>query len=89
VSQKPLSTLAYCDDCHSSHLGAPCGMSFVERLRTTQIHGSATPSKDKKDYWDDNGLKEIFGLDRNERRAQMADATGGRGYTTISDLDGE
>jgi hypothetical protein len=80
-------SLSHCPDCGSTHLAAPCGMSFVQRLRTTQIHGSVTPTKDKKDYWPDDGLKEIFGMDRNERRADMADATQGRGYTTIDEVE--
>lgn len=87
MTQKLLHTLALCEDCGSEHLHAPCGMTFAQRLRTTQIHGSCTPTRDRVDYFDDTGLKEIFGLDRHERRAQMADATQGRGYTTVADLD--
>jgi hypothetical protein len=62
-------------------------MTFMERMKTTVIHGSVLASRTKVDMWDDEGLTEIFGMDRNERRADMADATQGRGYTTINDLD--
>lgn len=85
----PHSTLGFCRDCRSEHLRPGCGMTFVQRLRTTQIHGSVTPTREKRDNWDDEGLKDIFGLDRNERREQMAEATKGRGYTTVKDLDGD
>lgn len=83
----PHLTLGLCADCGSEHLRPGCGMTFAQRLRTTQIHGSATPTRNRDNYWDDEGLKEIFGADRKEREQQMADATQGRGYTTTKDLN--
>lgn len=79
--------LRYCPDCKTEHLNAPCGLTYVQRLRSAQIHGSVTPTKDKQNYYEDEALKDVFGADRNERRQDMADATNGRGYTTVSDLD--
>lgn len=61
-------------------------MTFAQRLRTTQIHGSATPSRERQNYYDDTGLTEIFGADRKTRIEQMDHATEGRGYTTVDDL---
>lgn len=83
----PHLTLGPCADCGSEHLRPGCGLTFAQRLRTTQIHGSATPTRAKQNYYCDEGLTEIFGADRKEREAQMADATQGRGFTTTEDLN--
>ena len=79
----------FCSDCSSSHIGlVPCGAkSFRERLLSAQIHGSVTPSRDKRDYWNDDGLEEITGQTKAERREQTLEATSGRGYTTDRDLE--
>lgn len=76
----------YCDDCKSEHLGPPCGLSFAQRLRSVQLHGSATPSREKKNYFSDEGLKDIFGKDRKEREEELLDETGGRRFVEEPDI---
>lgn len=67
-----------CPDCDSSHLGPACGMTYVERLRTTRIDSSATPSRNFTGY-DDDVLTESFGYDKKERKELMMEDTKGFG----------
>lgn len=69
--------LTECPDCSDVHLGRCGGLSFVERLRTTQIHGDALPTKTKRKYWDQSALDDQFGDDAAER---VLDQTEGRGF---------
>ena len=89
ISVRSPEGIRHCEGCKGEHVGPRCpeGTSYIQRLRSAQIHGSVTPSKEKKNYYEDEGLKDIFGGDRKERREDMLDATDGRGYTTIQDLD--
>lgn len=68
--------------CGSSHMGPECpeGTTFRSRLRTMTIDPRALPNKDKKLYWDDEPMKDVFGLDRNERKEDLMEQTGGHGF---------
>lgn len=69
-----------CSDCGSQHMGPACGGSFTARLRSMTIDPRALPNKDKKLYWDDEPMKDVFGLDRNERKEDLMEQTGGHGF---------
>ena len=40
----------------------------------------ALPTKDKTNYFDDEVLKDVWGLDKNERKEQLMEDTGGHGF---------
>lgn len=70
-----------CEDCGSSHIGVvPCGMTYLERMRSTSLDGSVTESRTKTKYWDDGPLQNVWGLNAKEREEQMMDDTHGLGY---------
>ena len=52
-------------------------MTFAQRLRTAQIHPDATPSREKRNYFDRSALNDQFGEEATERSLEL---TGGRGY---------
>ena len=59
---KFLDKLPWCPDCESSHIGEnPCGMTYMERLRSTQLSPSVTPTKSLRKYWDTEALTDQFG----------------------------
>lgn len=67
-------------DCHcgSTHMGRECppGFTFADRLRSAQLHPDATPSREKRRYWDQQALDAQFGPDAKEH---VMEATQGRG----------
>lgn len=40
----------------------------------------ALPHKNKTHYFDDEVLKDVWGLDKHERKEQLMEETGGHGY---------
>lgn len=75
TSNLPLTT---CPDCSRVHLGRCGGLSYAQRLRTTQIHNDALPTREKKRYWDQSALDDQFGEDAKERTMEL---TEGRGFS--------
>lgn len=73
--------LRFCDSCGTEHIGVvPCGMTFRERLCTTRLDGSVTETRNKRNYYEDESYKELFGgYDRKERREKLMDDTHGYG----------
>lgn len=69
--------MTYCDDCKSEHLGAPCGMSWIDRMRTVQIDKAALETAEKHSYYDSEPVNELFGEDS---QLQMEEETRGLGY---------
>lgn len=74
--------IRHCDGCGGEHLGLRCepGTKYVDRLRSTQLDGSVTPTQNKRNYYSDDGLTEVFGLNAKERKEQMMEQTGGHGF---------
>jgi hypothetical protein len=68
-----------CEDCGTEHLGDRCGLTFLERMRSVKVHESVTASRTKRDYFDDEPLREVFGDDKADRREKFLDETQGRG----------
>lgn len=78
------STLAACPDCNSTHMApVPCGLSYMQRLRSSQLHPDATPSREKRKYWDQEALDNQFGEDAREH---SLDITKGRGLNEQASL---
>lgn len=64
----------------------PCG-GYLARLRSQRLDASVTPNKTKKNYYDDEPLKEMFnGMDRSERTEQYMEETKGLGAITHEDV---
>lgn len=79
-----------CPDCESSHIGiVPCGRTFVQRLRSVRLDPSATPTRDRVAYYDDEDMKDLFGYDRKERRELYMDDTKGMGSLVGDDYTPE
>jgi hypothetical protein len=75
------ATPRYCPDCGSSHLQAPCGMTFRERLRTVSIDPRATPVKTEMRsqggrYYDSDAVSRVFGEDSREELLEHTDGLG-------------
>lgn len=70
--------LRECGDCGSSHLGAPCGLSYAKRLASQSADTLWMPAKNngRKNYYDSDSLKELFPEDAKE---EMMEVTKGRG----------
>ena len=80
------TTLAHCDDCGSEHLApVPCGMTFIQRLRSVNLDGSVTETREKRRYWSSEGMNEMFGNTEAERREELMEDTKGIGY--VDDLN--
>lgn len=72
--------LRACSDCGSSHMGrVPCGLSYMQRLGSTQ-RTIGWMDRDKTNWFDDEPLKEVWGLDKNERKEDLMEQTGGHGF---------
>lgn len=67
----------FCFDCGSKHLGALCGMSFAQRMRTVQVSKENFVTAEKKNYYDRASVAATFGEDSEQR---MLDDTKGLGY---------
>lgn len=75
--------MTYCDDCKSEHLGAPCGMSWIDRMRSVRIDGGVLETRTKRNYYDREPVHGMFGDTAQE---QMEKETDGLGYArTASD----
>lgn len=89
--QRELHSLAHCDDCGSVHLGAPCGLSWAQRMRSVKIDPSWMPFKREsgslKNYYDDTETTQLFGFDRKERKEKFMDDTKGYGALTKDSSD--
>lgn len=75
--------LRTCPDCGSEHMGRPCGMTAVARMRTVQLDGSWMPAKSKHNYYDTEMLDDLLGEDRHER---MMEETKGVGPISEAEL---
>ena len=69
--------MTYCDDCGSEHLGPRCGMTFAQRMRTVQLDRASLETRTKVNYYDREGVSDVFGADSKE---QMTEETNGLGY---------
>lgn len=68
-----------CSSCGSFHLGVvPCGMTWIERMKTITVHPAATPTKTagSKTYYDPDPIKAAFGDDTREKLLDDTDGTG-------------
>lgn len=63
-------------------VGCACGIPLVEKLRSLQVHPNATPSREKRKYWDRSALADTFGDDATERSLET---TKGRGFNSPQD----
>lgn len=80
------ATPRYCEDCKTDHIGeVPCGMTWLERMRSTRTDEAVLESRTRKDYFDDEPLKDVFGSDRKERTEEMMEETKGVGAVHSSD----
>lgn len=89
VTCKGPTEIRLCPDCDHEHIGPPCGTAnFAERLRSVKTDTSwmpakqvdrADPEKSGKSYYDDETFKDMWGLDRKERKEMMLDETKGFG----------
>jgi hypothetical protein len=72
--------MANCSTCgHAAH-ACVCNMSYAARLRSLTLGVSATPSRSRVRYYDDEPLKDMFGgMDRRERKARYMEDTAGLG----------
>lgn len=76
------ATPKFCPDCKSEHIGeVPCGMSWLERVRSTQVDGQVNDSRTKKKYWDQEAVSASFGEDARDK---VMEDTQGRGYDGVS-----
>ena len=76
----------YCSDCETEHIGqVPCGMTWLQRMRSTVLDTEATPSRSRRDYFDDEPLKGIFGADKRERKEEVMEETKGIGALSRRD----
>lgn len=67
----------YCLSCDSHHMApVPCGLSFRDRIRSISIDPGSLETKDKRNYYDREAVKEVFGEDSRER---MLEETRGLG----------
>lgn len=83
----PLMPVLHCDDCGSTHLGAPCGMTFAQRMRSVRLDYSWMPAKDLNNYYDEELVTDLFGgKDAGERHEQMMEETEGRGFIEGRDI---
>lgn len=74
--------MKHCESCGSTHAGAvPCGLSFAERMRTTQVHQSVRESTTPHARYDEDAIEEQFGAPRKERQEEFQ--AGSRGFGTI------
>jgi hypothetical protein len=76
-----------CQSCGSFHLGVkPCGLTWLQRMKSVTIHPAATPTKmaGSKTYYDPEPIREVFGDDAQER---VLDDTDGFG-TAVRGPDG-
>lgn len=92
--QRELHTLAPCSDCGSVHLGAPCGMTWAQRIGTVKPATEWMPAKqesrakgESKTWYDDEETKQLFGYDRKERKEKFMDDTKGYGALTKDSSD--
>lgn len=73
-----------CTSCGSEHIGLnPCGLTFVERLRSQTLDPSWMPTKQLKNYYDQEAIDADFGADAEEL---MMDETEGVGAYTREDM---
>jgi hypothetical protein len=76
-----------CSSCGSEHLPpVPCGLSFIERLRSTQVHGSVLASRTEHSRYDHEAIDMEFGKTAKERKAEFYEDT--RGLGVMKDVPG-
>jgi hypothetical protein len=77
--------MTICLDCGSEHLGARCGMTFGERIRTVQLDQMSLPARQKASttYYDRSSLDEALGPDRREKMLEVTKGLG-PGYEDAS-----
>lgn len=63
--------IASCSSCGSEHLPpVPCGLSFIDRLRSVQVNERNFDTAERHNYYDRSALDEAFGPDRREKMLQ-------------------
>lgn len=76
-----------CQSCGSEHLPpVPCGMTFVERLRSVQVHGSVLESRSASRRFDTESVDDQFGGTAKERKDEFYADT--RGLGNIKHVEG-
>lgn len=55
-------------------VGCACGLSFQDKA--IQLHPNATPSREKRKYWDQEALTQTFGDDARDRAMEMTNGKG-------------
>lgn len=74
-----------CSSCGSEHMGlVPCGMTFMQRMRTVQVDYAAMETRDLKNYYDAAAVETSF----PGATEKMYDDTDGIGYVNQAD-DGD
>lgn len=90
------TSLSYCPDCDSKHLGSRCGMNYLQRLRSCRISSEWMPAKNRdrqigkahggKDYYDDEGVKQMFGQSGKDNYEELMEDTQGVGVVAPDEL---
>lgn len=78
-----------CKSCGSQHMGGDCGMTMRQRLRTVRLDKGWMPYRGENldNYFDDEPLKDIFGMDHKEREAELMDETQGVGTCSAEEFE--
>ena len=72
----------YCESCGSEHLApVPCGLTFRERLLSTQVHSSVNESRTAQGRFDREAIDSEFGGTSKERKEDYWASS--RGYGNI------
>lgn len=87
ITTERAHSLRYCEDCGSEHMNAPCGMKYVDRLRSVRLDSSVTETRTKHNYFDDDALTGTFGKTAAERHEEMMEETQGVGVATTEEIN--
>lgn len=67
-----------CISCGSEHMGrVPCGLSFMQRMRSVKVDWAAMETRDMKNYYDSAAVEAQF----PGAKEKMLDDSDGIGYT--------
>ena len=80
------STLGFCADCKSEHINPGCGLTWLQRMRSSRLDTQwfpNPPASKRRNFYDDDAVSATFGgLDRKERKEQYLEETKGKGALT-------
>lgn len=78
-----------CSDCGSSHIGqVPCGMTWIQRMKSTRLDTGWMPNAPRKNYYDRQSVDEMFGgTTEAERKEELMDDTEGLGVVSSRDVE--